>query len=124
MPQALRNRILEILNFQPCIAMINSAALIILFPSFRLHLSVCALRELFKTLSFHRDRGLSDDDMQYLDDLQSKLLVYLSVYKRFTDFGNVMPAIAYCIHNNKYLTYSCHKKGMYKLFKCHMMIRI
>ena len=40
--------------------------------AFRLHLSVCALRELFKTMSFHRERGLNDEDTQFLEQLQSK----------------------------------------------------
>ena len=108
MPQALRNRIFEILNFHPCIAVINSAALILLFSSFRLHLSVCALRELFKTLSFHRDRGLSDDDMQYLDDLQSKLLVYLSVYKRgFRILKQLWANCSYCHWRCFDITFTC-----------------
>ncbi|XP_060576649.1 protein timeless-like isoform X2 [Ruditapes philippinarum] len=39
----------------------------------RLHLSVSALRELIKTLTFHRERGLEADDLQYLEELQKTL---------------------------------------------------
>ncbi|XP_045199744.2 protein timeless-like [Mercenaria mercenaria] len=39
----------------------------------RLHLSVSALRELIKTLTFHRERGLEKSDLQYLEELQRNL---------------------------------------------------
>ncbi|KAL4220440.1 hypothetical protein ACF0H5_020842 [Mactra antiquata] len=39
----------------------------------RLHLSVSALRELIKTLTFHRERGMNSDDQQYIEALQREL---------------------------------------------------
>lgn len=39
----------------------------------RLHLSVSALRELIKTVTFHRERGLDKDDLDYLEQLQKDL---------------------------------------------------
>ena len=87
------------------------------FQTFRLHLSVSALRELIKTLTFHRERGLENEDLQYLEELQSKLVFF--VFSLRIDIlwliQNALPLLLFFSNGTSVLN---HNQALIGMFYC------